>query len=168
MPLSPFAPRLISAQEGQWFHQSVILVFGEVGVPERPIDGTITVHHHLEGYPATQWPVISGHFKVLVHLDPGMNRLRFDFSASKIAPTSSGIAVNFLPLTSCPPLHLAVLLAKDSPGEYECHGDRKLREGNDVRMAKKKFRMAAYEITSPVKLVGFLISSKLSCTALYW
>ncbi|RPA98889.1 hypothetical protein L873DRAFT_1686008, partial [Choiromyces venosus 120613-1] len=144
VPLSPFAPRLISAQEGQWFHQSVILVFGEVGVSERPIDGTITVRHHLEGYPPTQWPVTSGHFKVLVHLDPGMNRLRFDFSASKIPSTSSSITVNFLPLTSCPPLHLAILLAKDSPGEYECHGDRKLREGNDVRMAKKKLRMAAY------------------------
>ncbi|PWW80677.1 hypothetical protein C7212DRAFT_350072 [Tuber magnatum] len=76
-----------------------------------------------------------------------MNRLRFDFSASKIAPTSSGIAINFLPLTSCPPLHLAILLAKDSPGEYECHGDLKLREGNDVRVAKKKLRMAAYEVT---------------------
>ncbi|CAZ82654.1 unnamed protein product [Tuber melanosporum] len=89
-----------------------------------------------------------------------MNRLRFDFSASKIPPTSSGLAVNFLPLTSCPPLHLAILLAKDSPGEFECHGDLKLRGGNDVRMAKKKLRMAAYEITSPVKLVGFLISRR--------
>lgn len=114
-------------------------------MPEHPIDGTITVHHHLEGYPSTQWPVLSGSFKVLVHLDPGLNRIRFDFSApKKIAPTSTYITINFLPLTSCPPLHLAILLAKDSTGNYECHGDRKQREGNDVRMAKRKFRMAAY------------------------
>ncbi|CUS09544.1 unnamed protein product, partial [Tuber aestivum] len=75
---------------------------------------------------------------------PSITHLHFDFSASNIAPTSSGIVVDFLPLTSRPPLHLAILFAKDSPGEYECHGDPRLLEGNDVRMAKKKLRMAAY------------------------
>lgn len=104
----------------------------------------ITVHHHLEGYPPTQWPVNCGYFKALVHLDPGPNRLRFDFTGAKIPCTSSTTLVNFLPLTSSPPLYLAIVLAKDSLGEYECQIDRKQREGNDVRMAKKKLRMAAY------------------------
>ncbi|KAH0609572.1 uncharacterized protein H6S33_013058 [Morchella sextelata] len=144
LPISPFAPRFLSVQENQWVHQSVLLVFGQVGLPERPCDGMITVHHHLEGYPPTQWPVNCGYFKVLVHLDPGPNRLRFDFTGAKIPCTSSSIVVNFLPLTSSPPLYLAIVLAKDSPGEYECQSDRKQREGNDIRMAKRKLRMAAY------------------------
>lgn len=104
----------------------------------------ITVHHHLEGYPPTQWPVNCGYFKVLAHLDPGPNRLRFDFTGAKIPCTSSTILVNFLPLTSSPPLYMAIILAKDSLGEYECQIDRKQREGNDVCMAKRKLRMAAY------------------------
>ncbi|RPB15214.1 hypothetical protein P167DRAFT_483266 [Morchella conica CCBAS932] len=144
LPISPFAPRFLSVQENQWVHQSVLLVFGQVGLPERPCDGMITVHHHLEGYPPTQWPVNCGYFKVLVHLDPGPNRLRFDFTGAKIPCTSSSVVVNFLPLTSSPPLYLAIVLAKDSPGEYECQSDRKQREGNDIRMAKRKLRMAAY------------------------
>lgn len=104
----------------------------------------ITVHHHLEGYPPTQWPVNCGYFKVLVHLDPGPNRLRFDFTGAKIPCTSSTILVNYLPLTSSPPLYLAIVLAMDSLGEYECQIERKQREGNDIRMAKRKLRMAAY------------------------
>ncbi|KAI5842573.1 putative peptidase family-domain-containing protein [Morchella snyderi] len=69
--------------------------------------------------------------------------LRFDFTGAKVPCTSSSIVVNFLPLTSSPPLYLAIVLAKDSPGEYECQSDRKQREGNDIRMAKRKLRMAA-------------------------
>jgi hypothetical protein len=142
-------------------------VFGEVGVSERPVDGTITVHHHLDGYPSTQWPVLGGTFKVLVHLDPGLNRLRFNFSASKIAPTSSSITLNFLPLTSCPPLHLAIILAKDSVGKFGSHGDGKQREGNDLQTARRKFRMAAYGSSISVNFANVLTKYKLSCTGFH-
>lgn len=136
------------------------MVFGQVGLAERPCDGMITVHHHFEGYPPTQWPVNSGYFKVLVHLDPGPNRLRFYFSGAKIPCTSSTILINFLPLTSSPPLYMAIILAKDSSGEYECQIDRKQREGNDVRMAKRKLRMAVYVDPIPEKVVEIILTNQ--------
>ena len=49
-----------------------------------------------------------------------------------------------LPLAATPPLHLAVLLGKDSTGEYECLSERKKTEGKDTEMAQKKLRMAAH------------------------
>ncbi|KAF8250105.1 hypothetical protein K440DRAFT_597519 [Wilcoxina mikolae CBS 423.85] len=49
-----------------------------------------------------------------------------------------------LPLATSPPLHLALLLGKDSTGEYECQGERKEHEGNGIEMAQKKLRMAAH------------------------
>jgi hypothetical protein len=132
-------------QDNQWVHQSLLLVFGRVGFAESPINsGQITVHHHLEGYPATQWPVSDGYFKALVHLDPGPNRIRFEYNTAKIPTFSTAMILNMLPLAASPPLHLVVLLGKDSTGEYECQGERQEREGSDTETALKKLRMSAY------------------------
>jgi len=144
VPPSPYAPRILSVQENQWVHQSLLLVFGQVGVVEKPCNGLITVHHHLDGYPSTQWSISEGYFKALVRLDPGPNKIRFEYNASKIPSFSTCITLNMLPLTASPPLHLAVLLGKDSTGEYECQGERKEHEGNGIEMAQKKLRMAAH------------------------
>ena len=122
----------------------MLLVFGQVGLPEKPCSGTITVHHHLDGYPSTQWPISEGFFKSLVRLDPGPNRIRFEYSAPKIPSFSTPITISMLPLAATPPLHLAVLLGKDSTGEYECLSERRKSEGKDTEMAQKKLRMAAH------------------------
>jgi hypothetical protein len=142
---APLAPRIASVQDGQWVHQNLLLVFGQVGFSESPVNsGQIIVHHHLEGYPATQWPISDGYFKALVRLDPGPNKIRFEYSASKVPSFSTTMTLNMLPLAASPPLHLAVLLGKDSTGEYECQGERKEHEGNGLETALKKLRMAAY------------------------
>ena len=97
------------------------------------------------------WPVSDSHFKALVHLSPGPNRLRFDFASPKVASTnsslpahSSWININFLPLINSPPLQLVVLLGHDSPGVFDAVPERRQREGNDLDTAIRKFRMAAY------------------------
>lgn len=97
------------------------------------------------------WPVSDSHFKALVHLTPGPNRLRFDFASPKVASSnsslpshSSWININFLPLISAPPLQLVILLGKDSPGTFDAVPERRQREGNDLETAIRKFRMCAY------------------------
>ena len=133
-------------------HQKVLLVYGQIGEPaEKALDGMVTVCHHQDNFPPTSWPVSDSHFKALVHLTPGPNRLRFDFSSPKVVshhsslPThSSWMNINFLPLINSPPLQLVILLGKDSPGTFDAVPQRQSREGNDLRMAIKKFRMAAY------------------------
>ncbi|CAF9907604.1 hypothetical protein IMSHALPRED_005584 [Imshaugia aleurites] len=152
MPTSSFAPRVLSVSDNSWVHQKVLLVYGQIGDPsEKTLDGTLTVCHHQDSFPATLWPVSDSHFKALVHLNPGPNRLRFDFMSPKVASInpslpahSSWINVNFLPLINSPPLQLVILLGKDSPATFDAVPERKQREGNDLDIAIRKFRMAAY------------------------
>jgi hypothetical protein len=148
---SPLAPRVVSVSDGSWVHQKVLLVHGEVADLQRPIDGTVTIAHHQGSFPDTQWPVCDCYFKALVYLQPGPNRLRFDFTSPKLSSPngqmqvhSSWIAINFLPLISSPPLQLCILVAKDSPETYDATPERVQREGNGLNMAIRKFRMAAY------------------------
>ena len=130
----------------------MLLVYGHIGEPtEKVIDGTVTVCHHQDNFPATAWPVSESHFKALVHLTPGPNRLRFDFTSPKIPSAHSSLPshcswmnINFLPLINSPPLQLAIFLAKDSPGIFDAVPERKQREGNGLDTAIKKFRMSAY------------------------
>lgn len=133
-------------------HQKVLLVYGQVGDPrQRSVDGTLTVHHHQDSFPSTSWPVTGSHFKALVHLVPGSNRLRFDYAPPKTSSIvgspvnlSTWFNINYLPLTNVPPLDLVVLLGKDSEGTYDAVPERKQREGNGLAMAIRKYRMAAY------------------------
>ncbi|ORY60899.1 putative peptidase family-domain-containing protein [Pseudomassariella vexata] len=87
----------------------------------------------------------------MVYLMPGANRLRFDFSSPKLANSgssnpihSSYITVHMVPPMNSPPLQLAILLAKDSPGTFDAVPARIEREGNGLDTAIRKFRMAAY------------------------
>lgn len=90
-------------------------------------------------------------FKALIHLQPGPNRVRLEFYSPKLsagsasrAAHSSWININYLPLNVGPPLQLAIILAKDSPGVYDAVPERVQREGNELGTAVRKYRMAAY------------------------
>ncbi|KAJ5648433.1 Mannose-binding lectin [Penicillium lividum] len=149
---SPYAPRMVSIADNSWVHQKVLLVYGQTGDPRtQALDGTITVFHHQDNFPSTSWPVTESHFKALVHLVPGPNRLRFDFISPKLstgsthpAVHSAWICINYLPLSNTPPLQLVVLLGKDSEGTYDAVPERVEREGNDLDLAIRKYRTAAY------------------------
>ncbi|CAI7673925.1 unnamed protein product [Penicillium discolor] len=151
-PVSPYAPRLVSVADNSWVNQKVLLVYGQIGDPrQHPLDGNVTVYHHQDNFPSTCWPVTASHFKVLVHLVPGPNRLRFDFVSPKLstgsthpAIHSSWICINYLPLVNNPPLQLVILLGKDSDGTYDAVPERVEREGNGLETAIRKYRMAAY------------------------
>lgn len=129
-------------------HQKVLLIYGQCAEPTRPIDGHITICHHQDNFPPTSWPVCDSHFKALVYLQPGPNRLRLDFTSPKLpmpeSAHSSWININYLPLNASPPLQLCILVAKDSPETYDAVPERVSKEGNGLDMAIKKFRMAAY------------------------
>lgn len=133
-------------------HQKVLLISGQIGdANQHPLDGTLTVFHAQDAFPPVSWPVYDSVFKALVQLGPGPNRLRFDFTSSKLATGnfpppvhSSYLNINCLPLSNSPPLDLVVLLGKDSDGTFDAVPERIAREGNDLDRAIRKFRMAAY------------------------
>jgi hypothetical protein len=126
----------------------LLLIYGQIGDScQHFLDGTLSVFHTQDSFPTISWSVYESHFKVLVHLVPGPNKLRFDFTSPKLPHTathSSWISVNYLPLVNAPPLQLAILLGKDSDGHFDAVPERIRREGNDLDVAIRKFRMAAY------------------------
>ena len=126
-------------------------VHGQIGDPRHhPLDGTLMVIHPPDTFPPTYWPVSESYFKALVHLSPGPNKLRFDFTSPKLssgsitANHSSWISINYLPLVNNPPLDLVILLGKDSTGTFDAVPERIKREGNGLDVAIRKYRMAAY------------------------
>jgi hypothetical protein len=133
-------------------HQQVLLIFGQVGEPShKPLDGTLTVNHHQGHLSPTCWPVRDSYFKALIHLEPGWNRIRLDFTSPRVSSGNMSIPahatfinINYLPLTHSPPLQLAIILGCDSPGTYDAPPSRMQTEGNGLDLAVKKFRMAAY------------------------
>jgi hypothetical protein len=147
-----FEVRWILTDQEYKVHQKTLLIYGQIGDPAQyAIDGTVTVNHHQDGFPPISWPVCDSHFKALVHLTPGPNRLRFDFTAAK-RPSNANpspvhtslININMLPLDSAPPLQLVILLGKDSPATFDAVPERIQREGNGLETAIRKYQMAAY------------------------
>lgn len=121
-------PCIASISENSWVHQKILLVSGTAGKQQR--EGTVVVHHHQDEYPATSWSVIEGHFQAFVHLSPGPNRLRLEyFSGFKSSGHSTWTTINYLPLSTSPPLHLAIVIGNDA---------------NNVDQILPKFRMLAY------------------------
>ena len=131
-------------------YQKVLLVHGTIGEPgQRLLDGTLTICRGDDAFPAILWPVWESQWKALVYLQPGPNRLRFDFSNPKLGNTSSTpshstLMVHMMPPMNAPPLHLAILLGSDSAGTFDAVPARAEREGNGIDIAVRKFRMAAY------------------------
>ncbi|KAH9890851.1 putative peptidase family-domain-containing protein [Xylariomycetidae sp. FL2044] len=149
LPVSQYAPRILNTS------QKVLLVDGQIGDPEEParrsVDGIVTVSWKDDAFPPVSYPVCEGYFKAVVCLKPGRNALRFDFSSPKLVNSHTSnplhtnhIIVHNLPKTDCPPLQLAILLAKDSPGTFDAVPARIEKEGNGLETAVRKYRMAAY------------------------
>ncbi|KAK3941195.1 putative peptidase family-domain-containing protein [Diplogelasinospora grovesii] len=152
LPVSQYSPRITSVPDNSWVYQKILLVSGTIGDPsQQSLDGTLTVSRLDDSFPPTSWPVCDSHFKALVYMMPGANRLRFDFASPKLANSGSSnpihasyLTVHMLPPINAPPLQLAILLAKDSPGTFDAVPARIEREGNGLETAIRKFRMAAY------------------------
>lgn len=127
-------------------------MYGTIGeTTQHSLDGNITVTRLDDGFPPISWPVCDSHFKALVYLQPGPNKIRFDFSSPKLPHSSTSnpihasyLTVHMLPAMNAPPLQLAILVAKDSPGTFDSPPARAEREGNGIDAAVRKFRMAAY------------------------
>jgi hypothetical protein len=130
----------------------VLSIYGVIADPAtQPLEGNLTVSRLDDGFPPTYWPVSESHFKALIYLLPGPNKLRFDFTSPKLANSntsnpihSSYLTLHMMPPLASPPLQLVILLAKDSPGTFDAVPARIEKEGNGLEAAIRKFRMAAY------------------------
>lgn len=152
LPISQYSPHIDNIADNAWVYQKVLIVHGTIGdATQQSIDGTLTVSRLDDSFPPIAWPVCDSHFKALIYMMPGANKIRFDFSSPKVANSgtsnpihASYLTVHMLPPINAPPLQLAILVAKDSPAVYDAVPTRAEREGNGVALAVRKFRMAAY------------------------
>lgn len=96
-------------------------------------------------FPTQTWPVVEGRFIILTMLSPGPNRLiiRPDKNISQVDHV---LDLEYIPL-EVPPLHLAIMVAKDSPLVIDCPAVKHSgisSAHSSLEAAIAKFRMTAY------------------------
>lgn len=141
--------------DGDTVHQRCLLLVGQSDAPNAEATDRValstTDNFGRSTFPIQQWPMCHGHFKVLVVLSPGTNRIIISHNP-RVATVGSPavvvhIVINYVPLLQVPPLHLAILVAKDSPLQIDCppakHGALSSAHSS-LEAAISKFRMTAY------------------------
>ncbi|KAH6639260.1 putative peptidase family-domain-containing protein [Boeremia exigua] len=143
------ALRLTNVEDGETVHQRCLLVTGDCQSmgPEDFISVKTTDAHDFELFPEQTWPVHSGHFKALVMLSPGTNIIQILHTQENEQETSLKINLQYIPLLQYPPLHLAIMVANDSPLFMDCPPQKAggyASAHSDLSAAIEKFRMTAY------------------------
>jgi hypothetical protein len=110
-------------QDDEIVHQACVLITGVCPSYENSTADYISIKttdalKHVDS--PCNWPVVKGQWKALVLLGCGRNELKFDFHHAGGISSSLSIGVVYQPLLQTPPLHLTILVAKDSPLIIDC------------------------------------------------
>lgn len=103
--------------------------------------------NNIEVFPEQSWPIHGGNFKALVMLSPGTNKLELTHLRNDNFEATINISVMYIPLLQNPPLHLAIMVAQDSPLLIDCPPQKAggiSSAHSDLNAAIAKFRMTAY------------------------
>ncbi|CAG8611278.1 uncharacterized protein OCT59_012571 [Rhizophagus irregularis] len=145
---SPYTPVVINVENGEVVHQRILLIYGRAGPQDMNFESKITVEHHVNNFPSTTWQVFNSHFKCLVHLDAGLNNIKFILDTSPFSsdsrPLTTIFQVNYVPLLQNPPLNLAILVAKDSKEIIDAPEEKENSGENKLESVKAKLRCAGY------------------------
>lgn len=139
-----------NVQSGGTVHTPLLIVHGESTASK---SGILTVTNRGEAYPPLYYEVNQGLFKAIVHLEPGLNQLvlsqydgrivnGFPEYTNNSSRASHPLDLTYIPLVQNRPVHLCVLLAKDSPGNFDTTGIKQKYEGNGLDLAIRKLRVA--------------------------
>ncbi|KAK0622752.1 putative peptidase family-domain-containing protein [Immersiella caudata] len=111
---------LDNVQDGEDIHQRCLLITGHC--TDAPEDSHITISTVTDSnktiFPDQQWPMHRGYFKALLLLNPGNNKITIHSGFN--SADSLTLTLRHIPLLQTPPLHLAILIAKDSPLLIDC------------------------------------------------
>ena len=150
MEKRPF--KITNLSEEEVIHQACLIIHGECHFFDYAeetnfVSVTSSDLLHQSQTSDTHWPLNKGLWKALVMLSPGLNALEFKLHHAGGIFDSLRITVNYLPLLQLPPLHLAILVAKDSPLLIDCPPAKygsisTAHSGIDAAVAK--LRMSAY------------------------
>lgn len=108
-------------------------------------EGSVKVFFDSYQFPGQRYPLSKGFFRALIPLERGDNAITFETDVPNAPPQRKTLKLRYLPIDANPPVHFCLLLAKDSPEQFDALPDRVKREGgNNLGTAVKKMRMAAY------------------------
>lgn len=142
---------ITNLKEGETVHQTCIVANGECQDFDNADESNFLSVASTDGFnqaqPIHNWPLNKGQWKALVMLVPGINKISFKLNHCGGISGSLDMTVNYVPLLQLPPLHLAILVAKDSPLLTDCppakYGHISTTHSS-LDAAISKFRMSAY------------------------
>lgn len=138
-----------NVENGETIHQRCLLIKGR-GSPSQEyneyLSVAVTDSFGIASPPQT-WPMSQGYFKALVLLSPGNNTIKLERHHNGTAMQSTTLSLTYVPLLQTPPLHCAIMIAKDSPllmdcPQYKAAGISSAHSSLDAAIAK--FRTTAY------------------------
>lgn len=144
---SQYKPKVLNVNNNDIVHTRLYTLEGSAGPMAPNSDSSIIVYHHINSFPSMRYQVSDGYFKALVHLNPGVNNLRLVWEDPNNPNSSvySEITLTYTPLLQNRPLHFALIVANDSPLEFDSPQYKKEQEsGNGLDLAIKKVRLASY------------------------
>ncbi|KAK1561719.1 zinc metallo proteinase [Colletotrichum navitas] len=136
--------------DGETVHERCIIIKGYY-TTTMPWNDFITISSsdgNTKTFPSQTWPLVASCFKAMALLSPGRNILTITrCSTDTENPAPSTLTLNYIPLLQTPPLHLAIMIAKDSPLLIDCppskYGPLSTAHSS-LDAAVAKMRMAAY------------------------
>ncbi|KAJ7074633.1 putative peptidase family-domain-containing protein [Mycena amicta] len=140
---------VVDVQDGETVHQHCLLLAGQCKDLGSEEEDFVSVHvTDTFGRESSQsWPAVAGKWKALTMLSPGSNTVSLTLHHQGAASPAYELKLNYQPLLQLPPLHLAIMVAKDSPLLIDCPPAKlgaisTAHSGLEAAIAK--FRMAAY------------------------
>ncbi|PIA18643.1 hypothetical protein COEREDRAFT_79662 [Coemansia reversa NRRL 1564] len=131
----------LNVNENELVHQRFLIIYGQVpGI--KGANDRIVIHHPY--FPPLTFPAADGYFKVLAELENGDNGLRFEYLQGDHCVRKGTLTIRMAPYTDKPPLLLAVIVGKDSTGEFDAPPHLRGPGRNDLDAAVRKFRCCAY------------------------
>ncbi|OJD26296.1 hypothetical protein ACJ73_02325 [Blastomyces percursus] len=155
MPISSDAFNIDNLSQGETVHQRCIIIKGSCRSAVE--SGFLTVENQdasgSQNFPTQSHPVLQGRFTFLAMLSEGPNNIiiqlasHYNRAAPSLSPDTVIVSLNYYPLMNSPPLHLAIMIASDSPLVIDCPPDKLggLPDGHShLDAVIAKFRMTAY------------------------
>ncbi|KAL2848321.1 putative peptidase family-domain-containing protein [Aspergillus pseudodeflectus] len=137
--------------DGEIVHQTAIALHGECPIfdyaHETNFVSVSVTDAFNQSQPVQHWPLHAGKWKALAMLAPGISTINLNLHHASGVYDSVTISLNYVPLLQLPPLHLAIMVAKDSPLLIDCPPAKYgafATAHSDVNAAVAKLRMAAY------------------------
>ncbi|KAF9881425.1 hypothetical protein CkaCkLH20_00571 [Colletotrichum karsti] len=140
--------------EGETVHQRCVIIKGRYLIESShdECDSSFVTVEASDGantiFPTQTWPIADDRFRIIALLSPGVNKLAIKRTIGTTEDNETHeLTLNYVPLLQNPALHLAIMVAKDSPLLIDCppakYGPVSTAHSS-IDAAVAKLRMSAY------------------------